>query len=270
MKATLFRNDVRKVERRDDETRRLLRLGWLAGLGGVEEMSSADLKDALSFRGRLRPGDPAYLDSLLPLYPESLESWHTRRAAADVLGDPGTRFVRFREFTLAETGPGAEAAPQTTTELIDSPAGRAAFGAIQAVTPFDAVQERLDDLGDRGRSGAVITRLEFQSGSDRADAEVTFYVRSSDGAWSPRVTYRASATLDEPAADNDPDALPESAAIRTSLRIFETVASTPSPPGLSDRRQALGATAQRAMARARSKLDADLVPLALPVFTSSP
>lgn len=52
MAVTLTRNEIRKVERRDEPTARLLRLGWIAGLGGVEMMSVEGLKEALAFRGR--------------------------------------------------------------------------------------------------------------------------------------------------------------------------------------------------------------------------
>jgi hypothetical protein len=272
MKATLTRAEVRRVDRRDDETRRLLRLAWLAGLGGVEDMAPTDLRDALRFRGKLRAGDPAHVDSLLPLYPEGDAVWLARRNAADALSDPDARFVRFREFTLPETGSGDEAAPRNTTELIDSPAGRAAFGAIQAVTPFDAVQEQLDDLSDRGCGGAIVTQLDFAADSDRADASATFYSRGADGSWTATIARNAFATVDEPQdrVETDPETQPESATIRTALRIFESVAASPSQPELSERRQRVGATAQRAMARARAALNADLAPLALPVFSQEP
>lgn len=266
MSVTLTRNEIRRVERRDEPTARLFRLGWIAGLGGVETMSVEGLKEALSFRGRLNLDDAASVDHLLPLYPETLERWNARRAATEVVAEPGLRFVNFRQFFLPETGPGSDAMPRTTTELIDSPAGRLAFGAIQAVTPFDARQERLDGLAERGRIGAIVSRLEFNVDSDRADAESVFWVRSG-GGWSPILSQKASARTDESEDEVGVAPATESTPLRTALLVLESVAATPSAPGVSRRRQAVGATAERALGRARAALDRDLAPLILPVLS---
>jgi hypothetical protein len=263
--AALSRHEVRQVVRRDEPTARLLRLGWLAGLGGVETMSVRDLRDALAFRGRLRPDAPVSVDALLPLYPESEDRWRTRRAATEAAAEPDLRFVLFRQFVLPEIMPGGDAAPATTTELIDSPAGRLAFGSIQAVTPFDAVQERLDDFADQGRTGAVVTRLEFNVDSDRAEAESTFYVRLSGGDWSPVYRRNATARTDELDGAAGPVPGPDASPVRTTLLVLESVASSPSSPKVSGRRQAIGAAARLALARARAALDLDLAPFVLPV-----
>jgi hypothetical protein len=267
--AEFSRSDVRKVDRRDEPTARMLRLGWLAGLGGVESMSANDLRDALAFRGLLRPERPAFVDSLLPLYPEPEDRWRMRRAATEVAFESDLRFVQFRQFFLPETGPGSDASPRTTSELIDSPVGRDAFGAINAVTPFDAVQLRLDDLADRGRTGAVMTRLEFNVDSDQAEAETVFWVRRASGQWTTAFTQKASARTDEPddVVRATPDA--ESTPIRTTVMILETVAGAASAPAVSERRQNVAAAAQRAMGRARAALNRDLAPFVLPVLAGT-
>lgn len=262
MAATLTRSEVRSETRQGEEERRLLRLGWLAGISGVETMSVDDLEAALSFRGKMRPEEPAFVAPLLPIYPETEERWQTRMAATEVAVEPTLRFVQFRQFILPETGPGSDAAPRDTTELIDSPEGRAAFGAIQAVSAFDtAVRERLADLGDSGRVGAIVSRIEFSVNSDVADAEAQLWVRRGD-RWSPALTRKASAREDDP---EETTVYPASTSIRTALLILESVASTPSGPDVSRRRQLAGTTAQRALGRARLALDLELGPYLVPL-----
>jgi hypothetical protein len=261
--ATLGRSEVRSVVRQPAEAGRLLRQGWLARLDGVESMSVDELTAALQAQGRLRPDDPSPVDPLLPTYPEPDDAWRTRRATTEVAVEPGLRFVRFREFTLPEVGPETEPAPATPSDLIDSLSGRLAFEAIQGVTPFDAVGERLDDIADQGRIGAVVTYLVFAVDSDRAEAESVFMVRKGGGRWERVFTRRAFALTDEPENPDDPRA--EGTPIKTALLVLESVASAPSAPEVSHRRQYIGATGGRALARARAALDGDLAPFLLPI-----
>ncbi len=260
----LARQDVRTVTRRDAATGRLLRLGWLAGLGDVEELSPADLRKALAASGQLRDAaDPARVDALLPLYTEPAGTWEWRRAATEVTIESDLRFVRYRELLLPESAPTAE--PQNVTDLIDSPTGRLAFGAIQAITPFDAERELLDNIAARGRSGAVLSRVSFNVDSDQAEAVAVLWVRDDNDHWTAALSKSATARTDEPAGKTPPPPDEEGGAIRTAALVLETVASTPSSPEVSNRRQDVGSVGQRALARARAALARDLEPLLLPV-----
>ena len=262
MAVSLTRTDVRSSVRHEEEEQRLVRLGWLLGLGGVETLTVDDLRAAIEFRGRLRPDDPAWIDSLLPLYPEPEERWRRRRAATEVALESELRLVHFRQLFIPETGPGSNPDVQNPTELIDSVPGRDTFGSINGISPFaaEAVQLKLDDAAARGRIGMVITRLEFSVDSDETEAETNFWVRQEGGFWSVASTHSATARVGERMAPNEP-VYPNSAALRTSLLIIESWSSTPFPPAVSARRQTVGATAERALGRARFALDREIAPL---------
>ena len=202
------------------------------------------------------------MDALLPVYPESSDRWRTRRAATEVTLDPGLRFVQFRDFIIPEVGPN-NPPPQSTTELLDTPEAVGGFGAINAVSPFDAIQERLDDAADRGAVGAIVSRLVFSVDSDRVEAEATLWVRQSGGRWSPSCATKGNANVDEPESADAPPL--EATPIRSLLLVLEGVAATPAAPDISERRQSIGAAAQRALFRARTALQTELEPYLLSV-----
>ncbi len=204
---------------------------------------------------------------MLPIYPEPESRWRWYRAANEVAVEPALRFVRYRWFTLPETGPGSDASPQTTTELLDSPAGRDGFASIQSVSAFDNdVHEQLDEIADRNRIGAIVTHLEFGVDSDRADAQSTLWVRQQNDRWQAAITQRASVRLDDPPDDVVPI---EGSPIKTMLLILETVAAQPAHPLISEQRQRIGAVAERALARARAALDRELAPYRIFASTSA-
>jgi hypothetical protein len=272
MLIELQRVDVRGVARRDDETARWLRLAWRRGLADPERLPAADLGEVLRGLGALERDDPAPIDDLLPLGPETEATWRARRGATEAVAEPGLRYVQFRDLVLPEEGPGPDVEPpETTTDLLDTPAAVTAFGAIQAIKPADPLQTRLDDAADRGRVGVIYSRVEFQADSDEAQAESTLWVRvpgrgddpDAQDRWSAVATRRATVRVDEPADPSGPIAA--FTPVRTAVLILESVASTPSQPELSDRRQVLGAAAQRALGRARVALADDLARLLLPV-----
>jgi hypothetical protein len=277
MAVELPRSEVRAVVRRDPETARLLRLAWRHRLAEPEATPVDALRAALQDLGALDPNDPARVEDLLPVAPEAEALWRARRGATEASVEPGLRFVLFRELVVPEWGPGPDvAAPGNTTELLDSPAALSAFAAIQGIRPADPVRLRLAEASARGRVGAIASRVELAADSDTARAESTLWVRlgTADAnnveraRWTPYVTRRASARTDEPIDPSEPVAA--FTPIRTALLVLESVAGSPSPPGLSVQRQAAGAAAQRALGRARAALEADLAPLVLPVEEQGP
>ncbi|MFO0953265.1 MAG: hypothetical protein U0835_19335 [Isosphaeraceae bacterium] len=265
MEIILDRSEVRSMRRQDPETARLLRLGWLAEVDEVEAMPAADLRDALTLQGVALELDPGRVERLLPLRSESDARWRLRRAVTEAVAEPGLRFVRFRWFILPESGPVPDIRPpETTSDLIDSLAAREAFQSILAVRPADPVGLRLNQAAADGRVGAIVSRVEFTGNFDGAEAESSMWVRRDNGTWSVEFTHRATAQVNEPPDPDGPVA--DAAPIRTALLVLESVAATPSAPGVSRRRQAAGAAAQRALGRARVALDDDLGSAILPVF----
>ncbi len=260
IKVPIAAREIRSIDRKDPQTAQLLRLGWLARIDDVESLSVNELTDVLSIQGQIPLNDPAAVDALLPLYPESESNWRMRRAATETALEPALRFVQFREFVLAESDP-SDSDPDNVTALLDSPAGRDAFGAIQAVKPDDPLQERFALVESRGRIGLMMSHVRFNIDSDRAEADTTLWVRQADGHWVSVLTKSGSARTNEPA-----DARPVAGApVKTALLILESVASRPASPEESRERQRAGAAGERALARAREALWRDLRPTFLPI-----
>src|SRR5262249_50378459 len=153
------------------ESARLLRLGWLAGVEGVEAMAPDELREALESTDAPRDDDPGRVERLLPLRAGTAARRGARRPATEAVIGADLRFVQFRVFVLPESGPGSDLAPPgDRTDLLDSPAALTAFEAIQAVRPADPVQLRLDGVADRGRIGAIVSRVELSADSPATEA----------------------------------------------------------------------------------------------------
>ena len=271
MRAAIVRGDVRSVVRRDPESSRLLRLGWLAGVPAVEVMAPASLRKILAKRMVVRADDPAAVDALLPFASETDTIWERRRGATEAVFENDLRFVRFREFILPEEGPVADVAvPATTTEVLDSPAAQEAFQSMLRVAPGDPVRLRLEEAARRDRVGAIVSHVEFLADLAGAEADTALWVRREPGGWMSVVSRRATARTDEPAerAGSAPSAL--FFPIRTTVNVLELLASAAAPPVASQERQDAARAAQRALGRARVALDRDLAPLILPVRSQAP
>jgi hypothetical protein len=262
MKVSIPAREIQSITRQNAQTAQLLRFGWLASVKDVESLSIDELTETLELKGEIPLDDPAAVDGLLPLYPESDATWRMRRAATEVALEPGLRFVQFRQFVLAESGP-SDSDPDNPTALIDSPAGLEGFGAIQAVSVDDPLRERFALAESRGRIGLVMSRVSFSIDSDRADADTTLWVRQANGRWASTVSKSGSARTNERA---DPQIDTTSGApLKTALLILESVAAQPSSPEESRIRQRAGTAGERALARARDALWNDLQPVFLPI-----
>lgn len=261
MRVALPRGEVVSVVRRDLESSRLLRLGWLAGVPGVEGMAPEPLRKILAKRLMARADDPAAVDALLPLASETDAVWERRRGATEAVFESDLRFVRFREFILPEAGPVADvAAPATTTQLLDSPAAQEAFVSMLQVLPADPVRLRLEQAARRDRVGAIVSRVEFLADLAGAEAETALWVRQEAGGWTSVMSRRATARTDEPAdrlgLESGPSAL--FFPIPTTVNVLELLAATPATLVASQERQVVAKAAQRALGRARVALDRDL------------
>ncbi len=230
----------------------------------METLPVTDLRAALAARGRLKDAaDPAPVDTLLPLYSESAGTWELRRAATEVAIEPDLRAVRFRELLLPESAPTAD--PENVTELIDSPAGRAAFGAIQAITPFDAESAWRDDIAARGRSGALLSRVSFSIDSDQADATAELWVRHNDDRWTLAfAAHRDGAHRRARRSERAADRLRRRRGARGGPGLGN--GGLDAVPSGSQRAAAGGRQRRPARPRAaRAALNRDLAPLLLPV-----
>ena len=196
------------------------------------------------------------IDGLLPPQPETEAAWLIRRAATEVSFDSGLKFIRYEGVVLPEPEPGQPPA-----------SGLLALSAIKDLlpeNPTDPLQARLAEVERRGRSGALVTRLQMQPDFSSVEAEMVLLVRQSRGRWlisgsrSARVRPEELGPLDVNGLADDPQ-------VALALRIVEAIGLGEVSPDLKRRARTLGAAAQRALGRVRTAAQADLTGLALPI-----
>jgi hypothetical protein len=287
MAVSLWRSDVRTVATRPPEVGRLLRLGWLAGLADPEAMPVDELVAALRGRGvRLDGPDPAVVESLLPLLPETEPQWLTRRAATEVLFDPGLRLIQAGQWLTpngsaavaddpaptpgrpgqlilperAPVEPGREVPDPLT--VLDNPAAREVFASINGLVPEESREALFRAVSARGEVGLVLTRLGFSADFSAVEAEAAFWVRVGPGRWVPAVGRRIDARA---SPGDEPVAVDAGSTVQMMIAVLETVAAQPRSVEGANRSLAAGAAAQRAVDRAHLALDPTLLRLALPV-----
>jgi hypothetical protein len=249
---------ARRVDRRSPDAARILRQAWRAGLEDPESRPVDELRRLLEGRGvALSDVDPAPIQDLIALAPEPDATWLARRAATEVLNDPGLRYVRFRDLVLpedAQAGPGslAAAAAATLKGLLDD-------GPAE-----DPLAPAFGKAEERRRIGLVVTRLELGDDQASATVEGTLWIRVPPGRWIPAatrsVTHRAGDAQPEDVARvaNDPQ-------VRLIFKLFEGLGLGPVGQEIQGQARQIGAVTMQALGRSRSELMRDLESLALPV-----
>ncbi len=262
MPVHLSRGDVRGLVRQPAVNTRLLQLGWLCGVPGVETMPLDDLKDALESRGFAAAGDQMpSLAGLLPLFPENEMSWLGRRAATELAVDSDLRFIRFQNMVLPD---------KKTGQALD---GLNVASAIAEVAKlFDPEQGREDPLvatlkkvEQRGRVGALVTRLEIPADMSRTTIEATLWVRAGSDRWVPFVTRSASVRPEDLRADAGGQ-LAADPQVQSAFSLVEALGLGTIAPELKQRSLKMGATTDQALGTARAAITQDLNALMLPIF----
>ena len=170
MAVQLSRADVKTSTRRPPEIERLLRLGWLAGFADVETMPLDELKKSLEGKGfDVHGTEEVSLEALLPIMPEAEAHWQTRRAASEVASDSGLRFVRFQSLVFPDTVPGV---PPEGAMLLST-----LKGLLDDKPAVDPLISALRGVAAKGRTGAVVTRLEMAPDFSSVAVEATLWVR---------------------------------------------------------------------------------------------
>jgi hypothetical protein len=260
----LARGDVRSVSRQPRLNTRLLQLGWLCALPQIEAMPLEDLKDALEGRGFAIEADSVpSLAGLLPLAPEPDLTWQARRAATELAVDSDLRFIRFQNILLPDS-PGGQAqalsglnltaALAEVTRLLDPEQGKE-----------DPLAGTLRKIGDSGRVGTVVTRLEIPAQLDHISVETTLWIRLGGDRWGPFVTRTASVRPEETAPQAGRN-LAEDPQVKSAFSIVEALGLGNIPPELKERSLKMGAATEQALGKARAELAQDLTSLMLPVL----
>lgn len=265
MGVRLARGEVRGLDRRPAGTERLLRLAWLCKLPDPESMPLDELRDALESRGyALDAGgrsQPVAVDGLLPPAPEPEPVWLARRAASELSIDPELRFLRFQDTVLPDTGTGGlpggvglSTAMSELKRLLDLDQGERT----------DPVLEKLKAVADRGRAGAVVTRLQIQPDMSSVTVESTLWIRTGL-RWVPFGSRAATVRPEELGAEATKgiEADPQ---IQGAFKVVESLGLGAIPADLKERSLRIGAATEKALGMARSAFNDDLQGLALPIL----
>lgn len=255
MMISLRRNEIRKLQRRSVDARRMLRQGWKAGFPDVESKSLDRLKSALEGRG-LAPGGKGEvaIDELLPIPIETDARWLARRAATEVAHDRDLRFIRAQGLVLAE---GQAPDPGAAVEGVL----KGLLGGEQAVDPMEA---RLHAVAARGRIGAIITQLNLGLDGGQASVRETLMVRTGPERWELAIN-RAEAINPNAVEPGGGDQLADDPQIAAAFKMLDGLGLGNLTPELKQQGLAMGAATQRALARLRTVFQKDLDALALPV-----
>jgi hypothetical protein len=239
----------------------MLRQAWRAGLAEPEAMRPNELRQRLEGRGFAQSGvDPAPIDDLVGLLPESDDAWKLRRAATEVAQEPGLRLIRYAGLVLPEdqqrldpTAVG-QLARSLLGELVDDP----------AIARQDPLEEHRRAIEQRGRIGMVLTELEIAPDLSGVSVVATLWVRAAPGQWVPMIRRPAQVRT----SDVDRDAVVGLAADPRVEQVFRLVDGLGLGSVGGDARRLsldIGAATRQALGIAQSALHRELEALALPV-----
>jgi hypothetical protein len=266
LRVRLPRDEVAGLAHRPAGSERLLGLAWLCNLPDPESMPLDALKDALEGRGYTTdPADkspsPA-LDRLLPPTPEPDQLWLARRAATELAVDSDLRFLRFNDMVIPDSGAGQlmgglglSTALSELKRLLDPDAGQRT----------DPLVEKLGAIEEKGRKGAVVTRLEIQPDLDGVTVESTLWICIGARRWVPFGSRGATVRP----ADIKSEAgqkLADDPQVKNAFGIVEALGLGSVPADLKQQSLKIGAATEKALGMARSAFNQDLDALALPVL----
>jgi hypothetical protein len=251
------------LERRPAGTERLLRLAWLCNLPEPESMPMDELRGALEARGyALDAGgrsQPVALEGLLPQAPEPEPVWLARRAASELAIDPDLRFLRFQDTVLPDTGTGGlpggvglGTAMSELKRLLDLDQGERT----------DPLLEKLKAVAEKGRAGAVVTRLQIAPDMSNVTVESALWIRIGD-RWAPFGSRTATVRPEDLGAEAG-KGLEADPQIQSAFKVVEGLGLGAIPAELKERSLRIGAATEKALGMARSAFNEDLQALTLP------
>ena len=264
MPVRLPRSEVRGLERRPAGTERLLRLAWVCNLPEPESMPLDELRGALEARGyALDAGgrsQPVALEGLLPQAPEPEPVWLARRAASELAIDPDLRFLRFQDTVLPDSGTGGlpggvglSTAMSELKRLLDLDQGE----------PKDPLLDKLKTVAEKGRAGAVVTRLQIAPDMSNVTVESALWIRNGD-RWAPFGSRTAIVRPEDLGADAG-KGLEADPQIQSAFKVVEGLGLGAIPAELKERSLRIGAATEKALGMARSAFNEDLQTFALPI-----
>ncbi|HEV3162494.1 MAG TPA: hypothetical protein VGZ22_00535 [Isosphaeraceae bacterium] len=261
MAVQLARGEVRGVQRRPKEVGLMLRQGWRAEFKDVESMPVEELRQALEGRGFALDGeDPAPVDALLPIMPETDARWLARRAATELSHDPGLRFTRYQGLILPEGEKGAATGLDAIASSVKS-----LLGDAPAEDPLAA---KFREATAAGHVGLVVTKLDLAPGFATVTVESTLFVRMARDRWEPATSRNAIVRPDALQAA-DAKNVAADPQVQEVFKLVESLGLGTVPADLKARSLNVGAATQAALGEARAALNRELEKLELPVSASA-
>jgi hypothetical protein len=129
----------------------------------------------------------------------------------------------------------------------------------------DPLAAALRKIGESGRVGVLVTRLEIPAQLDHISVEATLWVRLGGDRWGPFVT-RSAVVRPEETAPEAGGAIAEDPQVKSAFAIVEALGLGNIPPELKTRSLKMGAATQQAIGAAKAAIAQDLSGLALPVL----
>jgi hypothetical protein len=249
---------IRSIAKRPADASRMLRQAWRARIADAETQPVNALKDNLEGRGfAMSDVDRAPIDDLLPTPLESDARWLARRAATEVKNEPELRYVRYLGLVLPESasggGPDAAAAAIGTLKSL--------LGGDEAADPLVA---KLREIENRGRVGAVITKLEMADDFSSVTVETTLLTRAAPERWVPTIVHPVTVRSDD-VQPGEGQGLAGDPQVQSVFRIVKGLGLGSVSPEIKQRSLNIGAATRQALGTAQAELSRDLESFALPV-----
>ncbi len=259
--VTLKSQLIHTIDRPSDDARRMLRQAWRAGFDTPESLPLDDLCRMLEGRGfALSAIDPAPIEDLVGLAPESDNAWRIRRAATEIAREPGLRYIHYLGLVLPENP--RQAGPNELARVAQGVLGEL-LGAPSTRVP-DPLKTSRRQVERAGRTGMVVTELEIAPDLSSVSVVATLWVRVAPDRWVPASRRPARVRT----VDADPNGMAGIAADPRVQEIFQTIdALGLSGPGQQHRQLSLqvGAATRQALGRATAALQRDIESVDLPV-----
>jgi hypothetical protein len=266
LRASIGRGEIRRIDRRPAAATRLLSQAWLLKLEDPEDLSLADLRQAIEARGLLADASkPVSLDPLLPPIPESEPLWLARKAATEITVDSDLRFIRFENLLLPDQKLDPAAGLGLSPLNLSSALGD--ISKLLGLEPnqSDPLVEALERIGAQSRHGAVVTQLRIAPNLSTVTVAVTFWVRGANGRWYADGQRTASVRPDDigPQAGA---ALADDKQVQAAFQMVEALGLGAVSGEMKQRSLRIGAAVQQALDLARSEFNQELDRLAFPVL----
>ncbi len=249
MMVTLNRGDVRKIDKRPADASRKLRQAWRANFDDAETKPLEALSSALEGRGfPVTDVDPAPIEDLLPILPETEAQWRARRAATEVTQDSKLKFISHLGMILPEGASGDKLDLGGIGGLV-----KGLLGDEAAENPLAAKGR---EVAAKGKVGMMVTTLKTDEDLSGVEVEVVLYARMNGDRWE-RAAARSVRVRSNEIQPGDGANIVEDPQIKSIFKTVEGLGLA-IPDDLKNKSMNIGAATQKALGKARTAIQPDL------------